>query len=91
MQDDIPTNPDGGAVDDGGAVGRALTHVFGRSYRTTIAGVCATIAGGIVAVGTALPGFVPHQAVVIAAALAPIFGGAGLLVSKDARVSGLPK
>lgn len=77
--------------DDGGAVGRALTGLFGRSYRTTIAGIVATVSGGIVAVGTAAPHLLPHQIVVIAGVLGPLIGGAGLIVAKDGRVSGRPK
>ncbi len=79
------------AADDGGALGRFLTGIFGRSYRTTIAGALATASAGIVAVGTAAPHLVPHQVLLIASVLGPLLGGAGLLVAKDSRVSGLPR
>lgn len=76
--------------DDGGVIGRALTRIFGRSYRTSIIGALSVTAGGIVAVGTAVPDVLPLRLVAIAAALAPILGGAGLMIAKDSRVSGKP-
>ena len=33
--------------DDGGAVGRFLSRVFGRSYRTTLAGLVTVVAQGV--------------------------------------------
>jgi hypothetical protein len=74
--------------DDGGAIGRALTGLFGRSYRTTIAGILATVSGGVAAVGVAAPQLLPHQVVVLATVLGPLFGGAGLMAAKDSRISG---
>lgn len=74
--------------DDGGALGRFLTGIFGRSYRTTIAGGLATIAASITAVGTVAPGLIPAPVVHLTAALAPIILGGGLIVAKDSRVSG---
>ena len=60
------------ATDDGGALGRFLTGIFGRSYRTTIAGALATASAGVVAVGTAAPHIVPHQVMVIASMVSTV-------------------
>jgi hypothetical protein len=71
---------------DDGLIDRALTAVFGRSYRTTLAGW----AGLACAVVQLLP-FVPHPVQDAAKALGPLILGSGLIVAKDNRVSGLPK
>lgn len=70
-------------LDDGGAVGRFLARIFGRSYRTTIAGVVTVLAQGV-ALAPGMPPDVAHWAQV----LAGLASGAGLLIAKDARVSG---
>jgi hypothetical protein len=69
--------------DDGGIVGRFLSRIFGRSYRTTIAGVVTVLAQGV-ALAPGVPLEVAHWAQV----LAGLASGAGLLIAKDARVSG---
>jgi hypothetical protein len=69
--------------DDGGIVGRFLSRIFGRSYRTTIAGVVTVLAQGV-ALAPGVPPEVAHWAQV----LAGLASGAGLLTAKDARVSG---
>jgi hypothetical protein len=69
--------------DDGGIVGRFLSRIFGRSYRTTIAGVVTVLAQGV-ALAPGVPPEVAHWAQV----LAGLASGAGLLIAKDARVSG---
>jgi hypothetical protein len=70
-------------LDDGGAVGRFLSRIFGRSYRTTIAGVVTVLAQGV-ALAPGMHPDVAHWAQV----LAGLASGAGLLIAKDARVSG---
>ena len=73
-------------LDDEGALGRFLARIFGRSYRTTLAGLVTVGAQGI----ALAPGMDPsaaHWAQVVAG----FAGGAGLLIAKDNRVSGLPK
>lgn len=74
-----------------GIIGDGLSKLFGRSYRTTIAGWASMILGGAVAIGTMAPGVIPPEIVRIAAALAPIIASGGLIVAKDSRVSGLPR
>ena len=72
--------------DDGGAVGRFLSRVFGRSYRTTLAGY-----GTILLVGAAnAPGVDPTVAHWVQVG-ATLLGGAGLIIAKDSRVSGTPR
>lgn len=73
-----------------GAVGKALEFLFGRSYRTTLAGWAAVACGAIVALNAAGV-HEPRALVAAATALGPLVGGAGLLVAKDSRVTGLPK
>lgn len=88
---DKDTNPDHAPIDDGGAIGRVLTGIFGRSYRTTIAGIVATASAAVLGIGAAAPHMVPHQLMLIASVVGPLLGGAGLIVAKDARISGKPK
>lgn len=88
---DKDTDPNCIPADDGGAIGRFLTGVFGRSYRTTIAGIVATASAAVVGVGAAAPQLVPHQIVLLASVLGPLLGGAGLIAAKDARISGKPR
>ncbi len=75
-----PTTPEGGLLETN------LVRLFGRSYRTTIAGIIAVVA--VVAAHT--PG-VPTWAIEALKELAALSAGAGLLIAKDSRVSGLPK
>lgn len=70
-------------IDDGGAVGRFLVRVFGRSYRTTLAGLVTVVAQGV-ALAPGVDPSVAHWAQVVAG----FAGGAGLLIAKDGRVSG---
>lgn len=72
--------------DDGGAVGRFLARWFGRSYRTSIAGLFAT-GCAIVAI---LPGVDPKVSET-AEKIGLLIGAGGLIVAKDGRVSGRPK
>ena len=72
--------------DDGGAVGRFLSRLFGRSYRTTLSGLVAVVAQGV-ALAPGVDPSVAHWAQVIAG----FASGAGLLIAKDSRVSGMPK
>lgn len=72
--------------DDDGAVGRFLSRVFGRSYRTTLAGLVTVVAQGV-ALAPGVDPAVAHWAQV----LAGMASGAGLLIAKDSRVSGRPK
>jgi hypothetical protein len=69
-------------VDDG-AVGVFLSRVFGRSYRTTLAGLVTVVAQGV-ALAPGVDPVVAHWAQV----LAGLASGAGLLIAKDSRVSG---
>lgn len=71
--------------DDGGAVGRFLSRLFGRSYRTSIAGIFAT--------GCAIVSIAPVDPEVskFAERLAIVIAGSGLVIAKDSRVSGRPK
>ena len=72
--------------DDGGAVGRLLSRLFGRSYRTTLAGLVTVVAQGV-ALAPGVDPSVAHWAQV----LAGLASGAGLLIAKDSRVSGMPR
>ena len=71
---------------DDGAIGAFFARLLGRSYRTTLAGLITVVAQGIALAPGVDPG-VAHWAQV-AAGLA---SGAGLLIAKDSRISGLPK
>ena len=71
--------------DDDGKIGAFLARWFGRSYRTTLAGGL-TVSCQLVAMLPGVPPNVAHMAQVIAG----LAGGAGLLIAKDARVSGKP-
>lgn len=73
-------------TEDEGKIGQFLSQWFGRSYRTTLAGGL-TVACQIVAMLPGVPANVAHMAQVIAG----LAGGAGLLIAKDARVSGRPQ
>jgi hypothetical protein len=72
--------------DDDGAIGAFLHRIFGRSYRTTIAGIVTVVAQGV-ALAPGVDPSVAHWAQVIAG----LASGAGLLIAKDARVSGAPR
>ena len=72
--------------DEDGAIGRFLSRLFGRSYRTTLAGLIATVAQGV-ALAPGVDPAVQHWAQVVAG----FASGAGLLIAKDSRISGLPK
>jgi hypothetical protein len=72
--------------DDDGAIGAFLRRIFGRSYRTTIAGIVTVVAQGV-ALAPGVDPSVAHWAQVIAG----LASGAGLLIAKDARVSGAPR
>ena len=68
-----------------GKIGQFLTQWFGRSYRTTLAG-----AGSILClVLSMLPALADHGETL--AKIAVAIGGGGLLIAKDARVSGKPQ
>ena len=71
--------------EDEGKIGAFLSKWFGRSYRTTLAGGV-TVLCQVVAMVPGVPADVAHMAQVIAG----LAGGAGLLIAKDARVSGKP-
>jgi hypothetical protein len=71
---------------DDGAIGAFLARIFGRSYRTTLAGLVAMLAQGI-ALAPGVDPSMAHWAQVVAG----FAGGAGLLIAKDSRISGLPK
>ena len=71
--------------EEDGRIGSFLSSWFGRSYRTTLAGGL-TVLCQVVAMVPGVPGDVAHMAQVIAG----LAGGAGLLIAKDARVSGKP-
>ena len=73
-------------IHDDGAIGAFLARVFGRSYRTTLAGLVTVVAQGI-ALAPGVDPTVAHWAQV----LAGMASGAGLLIAKDSRISGLPK
>ena len=71
------------SVEDHGLIDKGLTRVFGRSYRTTIAGFAAFACTLI----PLIPG-IPPPAVEICRAIAGIAAASGLIVAKDSRVSG---
>lgn len=68
---------------DDGAIGAFLARIFGRSYRTTLAGLVTVVAQGV-ALAPGMDPAVAHWAQVVAG----FAGGAGLLIAKDHRVSG---
>lgn len=74
-----------------GALDRAMSAVLGRSWRTQLAGFASLVLGAVTAIGAAAPGVIPANVVAVAGALAPIVAGLGLVVAKDAKVTGLPK
>ena len=78
-------------VDPDGALDRLMRWAFGRSWRTGLAGFAVLGNTVVVAVNVAVPGTVPPIAVAVGAALAGAATGIGLMLAKDARVSGLPK
>jgi len=61
-----------------------LARWFGRSYRTTLSGGVAIIC----TVASMLPALAGHAHIL--QSVATLAGGAGLLIAKDARVSGRP-
>lgn len=73
-----------------GLLDRIMSAVFGRSWRTQLAGFASLGCGTVTALG-AVDDLLPHKLVIAAGAMAPLIAGAGLLVAKDAKVSGLPK
>lgn len=72
-------------MNEDGRIGAFLSSWFGRSYRTTLAGIVTVVAQGL-ALAPGMDPAIAHWAQV-AAGLA---SGAGLLIAKDARVSGRP-
>lgn len=81
MSDNAKTD-EGGAHDDGGAVGRFLHKLFGRSWKTTLLGA---VAVGL-AVVPLVPGISP-ELVALAQKVGPIVLGGGVLLSKDFNAS----
>ncbi len=69
-----------------GALDAFMARIFGRSWRTSCAGLLALLVG-IVAV---IPGL-PPQVTETAKALDVLLIGGGLMLAKDSRISGLPK
>lgn len=69
-----------------GAIDAALTKVFGRSWRTSLTGAAALIAGAI----ALLPGISP-TVVEVARMVALAATGSGLMLAKDRGVSGAPR
>lgn len=76
MMSDLPAEPDG-------ILAAFLVRYFGRSYRTTLAGLVSVVASGV-ALSPGVDPAVAHWAQVIVG----LASGAGLLIAKDARVSG---
>jgi hypothetical protein len=76
---------------ENGAVDDFLSRIFGRSYRTAIAGAATFGCGVVVAVDHFVANPLLHSVAGVCLALG--LGGAGAvgIVAKDARVSGLPK
>lgn len=68
-----------------GLIETQLVRFFGRSYRTTLAGIVALLA----TVAPFVPG-IPSSVVDVLHAIAGAAMGAGLLIAKDSRVSGRP-
>lgn len=62
-----------------------LGHIFGRSWRTQLAGFVALVCGVL----PLIPG-IPPQVAEVCRVLAPLAIGGGFIVAKDAKVSGLP-
>jgi len=81
---ETPPSPSSPPAPEGdGLIETTLVRLFGRSYRTTLAGIVAVVA--VVAAHT--PG-VPAWAIAALKELATLAAGAGLLIAKDSRVSG---
>ena len=75
--------------DNGGAFGAALRWAFGRSWRTTIAAwgaLAATLISAVAAMSDA-----PHPIVKWAPIVGQFLMAAGLMITKDARVTGLDR
>ena len=68
-----------------GLLATFLARWFGRSYRTTLSGGLAIVC----TVASMLPAMAPHAHIL--QQVATLAGGAGLLIAKDARVSGRPQ
>ena len=68
-----------------GLLATFLARWFGRSYRTSIAGGLAILC----TLASLLPALKPYHEVLSSVAL--VLGGGGLLIAKDARVSGRPQ
>ena len=66
-----------------GVIGAILARYLGRSYRTTLAGLVSVVASGV-ALSPGVDPSIAHWAQVIVG----LASGAGLLIAKDARVSG---
>lgn len=86
----MPTETDAIPPPDG-ALDAFMTRMLGRSWRTQLAGLASLACGIVTGIGVASPGVLPPILVAIAAAASPSLAGLGLLVAKDAKVSGLPK
>lgn len=72
-------------IDRGGFIERKMTFLLGRSWRTTLLGLTSLVCG----VAVAVPG-VPLPIVEVCKVILPIASGSGLMLAKDARVSGPP-
>ena len=69
-----------------GLLATYLARYLGRSYRTTLAGLVSVVASGV-----ALPPGVDPSVAHWAQVIVGLASGAGLLIAKDARVSGRPQ
>lgn len=72
----------GDQPDDGGAVGRTLHRLFGRSWKTTVLGAVAVA----LAVIPMVPGIHPDL-VDLAQKVGPVVLGGGVLLAKDYNAS----
>ena len=77
------TPPNGDDDDDEGEVGNWFTKMFGKSWKTSAAGIIAIMCSIVQGLQVALPGQLPPLLVAIAGVIGPLVGGVGLLAAKD--------
>lgn len=78
----VPTPPPDGWID------AKMTEIFGRSWRTKLAGFASMGCAVVATLGVTSPGLLPPNMVSVAMAMSAASTGLGLYHAKDANVSG---